>query len=532
MPLSCELSEQAAERGQGTPRPRLGGLHRPSATRAAAMGPRSLPPACLGTAGGLFPTRARGKCSGPPVASGRVCCSPATCWGRPALRPAPRRPPAGLRGPSRCRRRQHSRPRPPRGHTSVEDEGLGAVTRARQQDSRPPTLKAGGAPAGKRPRPQTPSPVGDESASGLLLLPGTRGARTRPEMGRQAAAREPLTPRGQQRQLGRREATPARRGQQGRVRHVQLPRQAGRPGAEAPKALLSRGILTTEFGVGGGKAAPSSPRFPSSTRGPCGTWGRGWGGTGDAGRRRAAQAQGTPSASPERWFVVKVGHWCPHGWPRPDPEACGLDAVPSGGVRLGPLALSRPRLRTPRGRGSPCGFWSWRPEDKGQRDRDPQCARNGVSDGAACPVPWHATLDLPRTATILGPSPNPPQVPPAAAGHRPWGVTVPVAGGGGVHSHVEGAEPQVPVQAQDVIHFLFCQLEVEHLEPKRNVHGSRGDTAERAPRGALCWACGGHVPRHPSPPPAPRRTGTWLSGVLAAGGALGKMGCMLSVPQE
>lgn len=339
MPLSCELSEQAAERGQGTPRPRLGGLHRPSATRAAAMGPRSLPPACSGTAGGLFPTRARGKCSGPPVASGRVCCSPATCWGRPALRPAPRRPPAGLRGPSRCCRRQHSRPRPPRGHTSVEDEGLGAVTRARQQDSRPPTLKAGGAPAGKRPRPQTPSPVGDESASGLLLLPGTRGARTRPEMGRQAAAREPLTPRGQQRQLGRREATPARRGQQGRVRHVQLPRQAGRPGAEAPKALLSRGILTTEFGVGGGKAAPSSPRFPSSTRGPCGTWGRG-----DGGRRAEAGGSGSGHAVSQSGAVVRregrplVSTWlapsgpgslwsgrCPLGWR----QAGAPGAVPS-----------------------------------------------------------------------------------------------------------------------------------------------------------------------------------------------------------
>lgn len=212
---------------------------------------------------------------------------------------------------------------------------------------------------------------------------------------------------------------------------------------------------------------------------------------------------------------MKVGHSCPHGWPRPDPEACGLDAVPSGGVRLGPLALSRPRLRTPRGRGSPCGFWSWRPEDKGQRDRDPQCARNGVSDGAACPVPWHATLDLPRTVTILGPSPNPPQVPPAAAGHRPWGVTVPVAGGGGVHSHVEGAEPQVPVQAQDVIHFLFCQLEVEHLEPKRNVHGSRGDTLRSARPAGRCAGRVGDTShdtrRRPRPPDAPARgcLGCW-----------------------
>lgn len=206
---------------------------------------------------------------------------------------------------------------------------------------------------------------------------------------------------------------------------------------------------------------------------------------------------------------MKVGHWCPHGWPRPDPEACGLDAVPSGGVRLGPLALSRPRLRTPRGRGSPCGFWSWRPEDKGQRDRDRQCAKNGVSDGAACPVPWHATLDLPRTATILGPSPNPPQVSPAAAGHRPWGVTVPVAGGGGVHSHVEGAEPQVPVQAQDVIHFLFCQLEVEHLEPKRNVHGSRGDTLRSA------RPAGGTRPTTPVAAPGPqthRHVAVWGAG--------------------
>lgn len=48
--------------------------------------------ACSGTAGGLFPTRARGKCSRPPVGSGRVCCSPTTCWGSPGLHPGPSPP--------------------------------------------------------------------------------------------------------------------------------------------------------------------------------------------------------------------------------------------------------------------------------------------------------------------------------------------------------------------------------------------------------------------------------------------------------